>query len=461
MLLAEAGLDVTVFDKDAAGPPDNASAAWESWHRPGVAQFRQAHTLLPRGREILRKDLPRVHAHLENLGSHEFSLVDPPPPGITDWSPEPGDERFSSLGARRPVYELAFALAADETSGVEVRRGKAVNRLLSGTETLSGIPHVVGVETDAGRRIQADLVIDAAGRRSPLPALLEEIGARPVREDTEDSRFTYYTRFYGRADGGGFPEPYTISLFPVGSISILTLPGDNDTWSVTLFATTADKAMRAARDPDVFERVVRAHPLRAHWVDGEALTDVDVMAGISDRERSLFFNGSPVTTGVVSVADAWACTNPSLGRGITMALMHISALAPALVESLDRPAELAESWHAITQGQLQPWHRATLDKDRARNKEMDAVRTGTGDPDGLPSVLFDGSSPEEAAFFAAMMIDKDMFRAGLEMAGLFHTREEVMSRPDVREKLALTMANMPELPPVDVPTRSELEDLLS
>jgi hypothetical protein len=32
-------------------------------------------------------------------------------------------------------------------------------------------------------------------------------------------------------------------------------------------------------------------------------------------------DGVPVATGIVSVGDAWACTNPSLGRGITMGLM--------------------------------------------------------------------------------------------------------------------------------------------
>ena len=280
-------------------------------------------------------------------------------------------------------------------------------------------------------------------------------------EKTEDSRFVYYTRFYRRAAGGDFPESYTISLYPAGAITILTLPGDNDTWSTTLYATTSDKAMRAVRDPQVFEQVVRAHPLRASWVDGEALTGVEVMAGISDRERSLFLGELPIATGVVSVADAWACTNPSLGRGITMALIHASSIVNEVTAFLDDPEELANAWRRTTSNEVQPWHTATLEKDRRRNAEMDAIRLGEASPDHIPSVLFDGANPDEAAFFAAMGIDQDVFRAGLEMAGLYVLPEIVMARPAVREKLGLMKKAVPQFPPPPIPDRSQLEALLA
>jgi flavin-dependent dehydrogenase len=45
------------------------------------------------------------------------------------------------------------------------------------------------------------------------------------------------------------------------------------------------------------------------------------MSGIVDRSRRLVVNDMPVVTGLVAVGDSACCTNPSLGRGITMGLL--------------------------------------------------------------------------------------------------------------------------------------------
>ena len=97
----------------------------------------------------------------------------------------------------------------------------------------------------------------------------------------------------------------------MGSFSVLTLLGDNDTWSVTLFGVTGDPALKAVRDPACFTRVVRACPLHAHWLDGTPVTDVLCMAGVLDRYHRFVVEGQPVATGLAAVGDAWACTNPS------------------------------------------------------------------------------------------------------------------------------------------------------
>lgn len=458
MMLSDAALKIVVLDKDATTPPDSAEDAWDGWSRPGVSQFRQVHGLLPLGREIVETRLPAVYDELQNLGAYPINMADHPPPTIPDWSPEPEDIRFSSLAARRPIYELAFAKGA-EHSGLDVRRGVEVVGLTTSQEKVTGVPHVNGVVTGAGDRLEADLLIDAGGRRSPLPALLEAAGARAMHERAQDSRFAYYTRFYRKRDT--FPQPYTMSLFRAGSISLLTVPGDNDTWGVTIFATTADRAMRAVRDPKVFEKVIRAHPLHAGWVEGEPITEVEVMAGVSDRERSIFVDGSPVATGVLPVADAWACTNPSLGRGITMGLMQTVDTLPGIRTHLDDPLQMAHEWQGATEARVAGIHEATLRKDRARNEEMDAVRTGRRRPPRVPSLLFDENDPKEMALFGAMMHSAAAFRAGIALNARFASYEEATQPPEVSRALADEAASPIELPPLDIPTRSNLEALLT
>ena len=53
LLLARDGHDVTVLERDPAAVPETLEEAWERWERGGVAQFRQAHLLHARAREVL------------------------------------------------------------------------------------------------------------------------------------------------------------------------------------------------------------------------------------------------------------------------------------------------------------------------------------------------------------------------------------------------------------------------
>lgn len=451
MVLAQHGVETTVLEKDDAPVPDAVDAAWEAWERNGVSQFRGPHTMLARGFRELDDLAPGVIRHLERHAAHEWTGLEALPPSIDDREPRPGDDRFRALAARRPIYELAFAATANDFPDLEVRRGTTVTELLRGPSALDGVPHVAGVRTSDGDTIRSQVVIDAGGRRSSLGPLLETIGATPPNEVKEDSRFAYYTRFYHRFDGGDVPRPFVARLIPQGSISLLLLPGDNETWSVTLFGTTADRKLRLAIDPDVFDRVIRAYPAGAHWAEGEPTTDVDVKVGISDRIRSLRVAGEPVATGIVALGDAWACTNPSLGRGISMAMMHVTATVPGFAENLDNPRMVFDLWETGTEKELVPWHEATRELDRARNRQMDALRSGQSLP---PEEL-----ASQRAFSAAQMSDPDVFRASLEMGFCLALPDEVMSRRYVQKALA-DPPDLDDMPLPPVPSRQELEELL-
>jgi len=113
---------------------------------------------------------------------------------------------------------------------------------------------------------------------------------------------------------------------PLGTISLLTLYGDNGVWSVTIYTSGRDAPLKALRDGDCFARVVRECPLQAHWLDSQPVTGVMPMAGITDRCRRFTVDGAPVATGFAAVGDAWACTNPSGGRGVSIGIVHAQLL---------------------------------------------------------------------------------------------------------------------------------------
>ena len=449
MLLARDGHDVTVLERDAAPTPETADDAWNSWDRRGVNQFRMVHLFAPRFRALLESELPDVAAEAEALGALRYNPMRLVPEEMIGGYRET-DSEFESLTARRPVMETALARACARTPGLEVRRGVAVSALLTDGDIASGVPNVVGVRTEAGDELHADLVVDAAGRRSSLPAMLTALGARAPEEELEDSGFMYYGRHFRSVDGS-IPPLMCGLLMPWGTVSTITLPGDNGTWGLGIITSAKDAALRALKDVDTWMRTWRALPLVAHWVDAEPLDDqVAIMAKIEDRHRSFVVDGSPVATGVLAVADSWACTNPSLGRGAAIGLMHAVELRDLLrVASIDFPMELAQRWHEVTEASVEPYYRATLDFDRHRLAEIDA---------GIDGKTYDPGDPQweiGQALAAAAGKDPDLFRAMLKVAAVLACPDEVLAPPGVFEKVVELGASWRDEPSF-APTRAEL-----
>ena len=338
MMLANDGHEVTVLERDPSPPPP-PDEAWDEWDRKGVNQFRMIHFFLARFREVADVELPGLTDAMCAAGALRMNpLVGIPDEVTGGW--QEGDERFENVTARRPVGESVVASMAAATPGLTIRRGVAVAGVLTTTGP-DGIVHVTGVRTEDGDDITADLVIDSGGRRSAMAGWVRDAGSPGPKEMIEDCGFVYYGRHYRSADGS-IPPAFGGLLQPYGTISILTLPADNGTWGMGVIASSKDAAMRAVMDVDCWEKVVRSYPMVAHWIDAEPITDIQVMAKIEDRQRTYVVDGTPVVTGVLPLADAWACTNPSVGRGISIGPCP-SALAPSgdsLCTSLSTSAPL-------------------------------------------------------------------------------------------------------------------------
>jgi 2-polyprenyl-6-methoxyphenol hydroxylase-like FAD-dependent oxidoreductase len=451
-MLARQGHDVTVFERDSEPLPSSPADAWHAWERPGVAQFRQPHYLHSAGRHILDAHLPDVKQALARAGCVSFDLLTTMPPFITDRAPRERDERFVTVTGCRPTIEFAVARVAERL--LPVRRGVSVMGLVTGPSAANGIPHVTGVRTTDGEEVSADLVVDAMGRRSRLPDWLETIGARRPIEESEDAGFIYYTRYF-RSATGAVPPYRAAPLTHLHSFSLLTLPGDADTWSVTVFISSSDQALKRLHDPKHWTALVAACPLHAHWLAGEPITDVHALGGVIDRYRRFVLDGTPVATGIVSVGDSWACTNPSLGRGITMGLMHGVGTVEVVRQHLDDPPAFALAHDSMTETRVTPWYRNTVEIDRTRIAQIHALIGGR--PALQPT---DPPARIRNALLVAMMHDADLFRAYAEIVSLLALPQEVMARPGVIDRI-MEVAGTHEAVTPPSPSRDELLRMLA
>src|SRR5262249_40278377 len=157
------------------------------------------------GSEIVRSEFPEVQQMLVDAGAAVVSPLFRMPPFITDHEPRPIDDKLVTATARRTTIEQSFGTVAENQPGLEVRRGDGAAGVLTGGG--NGIPNIRGVRTASGEEFDADLVVDAMGRRSPLPKLLEAAGCAPLHEEAEDCGFSYYSRFF-RSTDGTMPESF-------------------------------------------------------------------------------------------------------------------------------------------------------------------------------------------------------------------------------------------------------------
>jgi pimeloyl-ACP methyl ester carboxylesterase/2-polyprenyl-6-methoxyphenol hydroxylase-like FAD-dependent oxidoreductase len=368
-----------------------------------------------------------------------------------------GDAEIETVTARRPALEGALAAVAGRTRGVCVRRGVKVTGLAAADGR--GIAQVNGVLTASGETIPADLVVDASGRRTSVPAMLAAIGARRPYEEREEAGFVYYARHFRAvsSDRGvhGMPTPRALLAQLYHGYGLLTLPGDRDTWGVAVVASSRDHAVRGLRDVDAWSRAVELVPDARPWLDGEPITDVSVIAGTEDRYRRYVVDGVPVCTGLVAVGDAWACTNPSLGRGSSIGLLHAVTLRDVLRETAGNgvgvgdPERLVRAFDEATESRVTPWYRATRAFDRHRLAEIDA------DIDQRPYRTADPSWAMTTALYTAAVRDPDALRAQLSIAHLLASPPEALARPRLVERVIALGASRPRYDPA-APRHDEL-----
>jgi 2-polyprenyl-6-methoxyphenol hydroxylase-like FAD-dependent oxidoreductase len=310
------------------------------------------------------------------------------------------------------------------------------------------------VRTADGSAVRADIVIDAMGRRSKIAEWLYEVGAGVPQEIAEDCGFSYYTRYFS----GTPPAMVGPPLAPIGSFSVLRLPGDHDTWSVTVLTATGDQPLKRLRDAASWTRVVTACPLHAPWLDGQPITEILPMSGIMDRYRRFVVDGRPVATGFFAVADAWACTNPSAGRGLTVGFKHAVRLRDILHRGDANPYALAEEFHEITETEIAPWYWSQIADDRTRIAEITAARCGRQPPppaNELAQLIID--------LRRFTRVDPDIARATLEYIGTLTPIQEIADRPDLRDKLTAVKQSTNDAPPPAIPgpDRAQLLELIS
>lgn len=338
---------------------------------------------------------------------------------------------------------------------------------------------VSGVELADGSVVDADVVVDAGGRRADVPGLLARIGVQ-IDESADDTGIIYLSRFFRLRNGADLPPRSGVIGGDVGYLKYGVFPGDNRTFSITFAVGTHDTELRKLLiDPDAFLDAAATFDATAPFVDGRAepITDVELMGGLINRRRVFTsepddstsgIDATPLVLGFHAVGDAHTATNPLYGRGCSLATVQAQMLVDLLDEhgadSIEAHRARAMAYEAGTTAEVTPWYRAAVAQDRlarsagAHTSPTDNTLPGTepadadataGSQDAAPfvdpsefvrSLLRDGLLP-------AMRVDPVVLRAFLRMFNLLTPPDSLMNDADVISRVMAVYQDRDNRPP--------------
>ena len=296
--LARRGHQVTSVDRDP-GPTTGA------WVRRGVMQFEHAHGFRPQVAETLQAQWPQALTRWQELGAQ---LVDAPGPA--------GDPQLLGVLSRRSTFERALRAAAAEQPGLTLRTGH-----VDGLELERG--RVIGARVD-GRRVEADLVVDASGRTGRLSSSTAPgppRGRRRLRPGVRRPHLPAAPRSAAGPDG----EPDRLRC-RLRRLPVPGLPARGRPLLGGIIRPTADAALKALRFQAAFEAACRAIPALAEWIDpARAHPTSAVLVGGALRN---VYRRQPGTPGLVASVTAWRPRPRPVGVGSPWPACRSSPCSP-------------------------------------------------------------------------------------------------------------------------------------
>lgn len=439
---ARRGHSVTVLERDAPPRPEaTAEDDFLHWDRSGVPHGRQGHAFLALSTRVLRQEAPDVIAAIAARGAMEVPIE----PGSAD----------TNLLCRRLVYEAVLRRIVEAEPGVAIRSGVSVQGLCVRGEH-DGVPRVAGVRTGPGETVPADVVVDATGRTSRVDRWLAGIGARSPVETAQPCGFSYLTRHFRVREGHAFPVARVPIVAELDYATALVFPGDNGRFQLSTTVGAHDPLRYRLREAEVFQRFLESVPAMRAWLAcGDPTDEPRPMARLENRLRRLVDDSGPVVCGFVLLADAAMQTNPTFGRGVSLAFRHAQGLADMLDRADADPVGWAAGFDEWTASELGSWFELQLATDTARMRQLELGGRGERAEPGSDMI---------SRFLAAMAVmredDAEIRSAADRMYNLLMTPQDLMADRALARRILAFVRTHPDVVPAQAgPNRAEFERL--
>ncbi len=344
---------VTLIERDQC--PDQPAT------RPGVPQDQHVHGLLLQGQQILEQLFPGLVDELVAAGGIPLDwIADWHFYGMDGWL-ERHDSGLAGLCCSRLLLEWSIRQRLETQERFCLRPGTYAKDLVLSDDASQRIAGVV-LQTQSAREIlEADLIVDATGRNSPLTRWLAALGYEQPPETNVNSFLGYTSRWYKRpaeAIAQGILIGAKLGESKRGGV---LYPVEEGRWIVTLSGIAGDHPPSDEAGFLAFAQSLR-HPMLYDLLKtAEPCSEIYCYRRTENQWRH-YEQLSVMPQGIIALGDAVCCFNPVYGQGMTAAALGAMTLDQVLQHS--KRLATTTGWEKTFQQQLAkslktPWLMAT------------------------------------------------------------------------------------------------------
>lgn len=227
--LADTGYHVMIVERDRL--PDSPTP------RRGIPQGPHLHSVLSKGWQTIEELAPGVIGDVIAAGAHVLDdaqlgarmHIQNGPYGFNRTDPVADPAALANYLVTRPQLEYALRRHVTDQPAVTVADGHDVGELIAGRQgRITGVT-VTDRQTGTTRTLDAELVVDASGRATRTPLLLEQLGYPRPPQRTFTVRGVYYSQHLAIENQDSFPERLILVIPPGGAGRGGLIAGEHDT----------------------------------------------------------------------------------------------------------------------------------------------------------------------------------------------------------------------------------------
>lgn len=320
---------VTLFERDVLpGTPA---------HRPAVRQGHHLHLLMARGARELDDLFPGLLADLAAAGvpvlENRPDCIYFGAAGHVLGTAETLRDEFTAYVPSRPHLEWQLRRRTGAIGNVWIERSHVSRPCLDASgQRVIGVwaaPADADAGTDEPEFVGADLVVDAAGRGSRLPAWLAQWGFERPREEVIDVGIGYASHRFRLPDALIRERVVVAGASRQQSRGLGMLRYEDGTWVLTTFGVA--KAAPPQSFSEMLALVAELLPARfiAALEQAEPIGDIAFHHFPTSRWRR-YDKLEHLPAGIVPFGDAVASFDPTFGQGMTMTSLQAGHLRHAL-----------------------------------------------------------------------------------------------------------------------------------